>query len=112
MAKARHCWWEGQYLVLATRGVVQHASIVGDLVVGQQQEAHVHAFNDDPKPCHGRPNAHSHEAVLCEETTEQSEMCVSQFSPLAMRVQLCKIQMQAALSSVYEALLTTDRCIQ
>ena len=44
---------------------MQHAGVVGDLVVGQQQEAHVHALDDDSQPCHGSANAHSHEAILC-----------------------------------------------
>ena len=52
-------------LVLAARGVVQHAGIVGDLVVGQQQEAHVHALYDHSQPGHGRSNAHPHEPILC-----------------------------------------------
>ena len=44
---------------------MQHASVVGDLVVGQQQEAHIHALHDGPQAGHSRANAHAHEAVFC-----------------------------------------------
>ena len=40
-------------LELAARGVVQHAAVVGDLVEGQQQEAHVHALNNGAQAGHG-----------------------------------------------------------
>ena len=87
MAKERFWLREEADLVLAARGVMQPASIAGDLVIGQQQEAHVHALNDDPEPCHSRPNAHSHEAVLCSEATEQSDMHVSQMGFACAAVQ-------------------------
>ena len=62
------------HLELASRGVMQHACIVGDLVVGQQQEAHVHAFNDGPQPRHCCTNAHSHKPVLC--IVDKQSFCV------------------------------------
>lgn len=44
---------------------MKHASVVGDLVVGKQQEAHVHAFDYRPKACHSCSNTHPHESILC-----------------------------------------------
>lgn len=44
---------------------MQHAGIVGDLVVSEQEEAHVHALHNWPQPSHGCSNAHSHECILC-----------------------------------------------
>jgi len=44
-------------LELAAGGVVQHAAVVGDLVEGQQQEAHVHALHNGAQAGHGGTHA-------------------------------------------------------
>jgi hypothetical protein len=59
------CDVSSEHLELPSRGVVKHAAVVGDLVEGEQQEAHVHPLYDGPEACHGSSNAHAHETVLC-----------------------------------------------
>lgn len=53
------------HLELATRGVVQHAAVVGDLVECQEQEAHVHALDNGAQAGHGCTHTHAHEAIFC-----------------------------------------------
>ena len=43
---------------------MQHAAVVGDLVEGQQQEAHVHALYNGPQTRHGSTHAHAQERVF------------------------------------------------
>lgn len=40
------------HLELPAAGVVQHAAVVGDLVEGKQQEAHVHALHNGAEASH------------------------------------------------------------
>ena len=56
---------ERNHLVLPTGRVVQHADVVGDLVEGEKQEAHVHALHNRPQARHGSTYAHAHETILC-----------------------------------------------
>ena len=50
--------------VVAAAGVAQHAHVVGNLVEGQEQKAHVHALHDGPQARHGCTHRHAGEAVL------------------------------------------------
>ena len=45
--------------VITAAGVTQHPHVVGDLVEGKQQEAHIHAFDDWAQPRHRRTNRHA-----------------------------------------------------
>ena len=49
---------------IAAAGVAQHPHVVGDLVEGQEQEAHVHAFNNRPQAGHRCADRHAGEAVF------------------------------------------------
>ena len=46
---------------------MQHAGVVGDLVVGEEEEAHVHPLHNRPQAGHRCANAHPHEPVFCME---------------------------------------------
>jgi len=63
-------------LELPARRVVEHAGVVRDLVVGQQQEPHVHALDDDAQARHRRADADAHEAVLADRRVEQPQVPV------------------------------------
>lgn len=67
---------DDRHFELAARRVVQHARVVGDLVVREQEEAHVHAFNDDAQPRHRGADAHAHEPVLADGGVEQAHVAV------------------------------------
>jgi hypothetical protein len=43
---------------------VKHAAVIGDLIEGEEKEAHVHSLDDGPQSSHGSTNAHSHETVF------------------------------------------------
>ncbi len=61
---------------VAAAGVAQHPHVVGDLVEGQQQKAHVHAFHDRAQPCHGGTNSHAREAVFSNRGIEHAQLAV------------------------------------
>jgi len=61
---------------VAAAGVAEHPHVVGDLVEGQEQEAHVHALNDRPETGHRGTNRHSGEAVLSNRGVEHPEIAV------------------------------------
>lgn len=63
-------------LELAAGGVVEHAAVVGDLVVGQEEEAHVHALHDGPEPGHGSTDAHAREGILCNWCVEDPQIAI------------------------------------
>ena len=49
---------------IAAACVTQHPHVVGDLIEGEQQEAHVHALDDRPETGHRRTDRHTGEAVF------------------------------------------------
>jgi hypothetical protein len=59
------------HLVLAAGRVVEHATVVGDLIEGKQEESHVHALHDGTEASHRCSDTHAHEPVLCAPTTGQ-----------------------------------------
>ena len=61
---------------VAPAGVAEHPHVVGDLVEGQEQEAHVHALNDRPETGHRGTNRHSGEAVLSNRGVEPPQIAV------------------------------------
>ena len=63
-------------LELPPRGVVEHAGVVRDLVVGQEQKAHVHPFDDHAQASHGGADADAHEAVFADGRVEQPQVAV------------------------------------
>ena len=62
--------------VVAAAGVAQHPHVVGDLVEGEQQEAHVHAFHDRPQTGHGRTHRHAGETVFSDRGIQHPQFAV------------------------------------
>ena len=61
---------------VAAGGIAQHASVVGDLVKGQQQKAHVHALDDRAQTRHGGPYGHASETVFGDRGVEHAQLAV------------------------------------
>ena len=49
---------------VAAAGVAQHAHVVGDLVEGQQQKAHVHSLHNRAQARHGGAHGHAGEGIF------------------------------------------------
>ena len=61
---------------VAATGVAEHPHVVGDLVEREQQEAHVHAFDDGPKARHRGTDGHAGEGVLCNRGIQNPQFAV------------------------------------
>ena len=62
--------------VVAATGVAEHSHVVGDLVEGEQQEAHVHALHDRAQARHRRTDRHARESVLGDRGVEHPQFAV------------------------------------
>ena len=54
----------GRNREIAPTRVPQHPHVVGDLAEGEEQKAHIHAFNNRPQAGHGSTHSHPCETVL------------------------------------------------
>ena len=61
---------------VAAAGVAKHPHVVGDLIEGEQQKAHVHALNDRSQTGHRRTDSHSREGVLSDRRIQDPEFAV------------------------------------
>ena len=63
-------------LELPARGVVEHPTVIGDLIIGEEKETHVHAFDDRAEARHGGANAHASEGVFGDWSVKDTEVSI------------------------------------